>query len=204
MSLYTPCLYTRFLARRRIASYLNIIFFYVCIRTCQVCIYVFWKFVYVLFGVYTSNVKRTYTRICTSVFAVLKACIRAHRRVYTLYMCLYTRTQMYVYARGICEYTCRKACICTFKMSVYMFVYDNRLFCMRDIESLYTPAHTRIQTLAHHVYKQDQICIRNLQCLSTRTQTRRQGGFNPGFFWVHVSGLGGSFLANPRCRRYRN
>ena len=55
-----------------------------------------------------------------------------------------------------------------------MFVYDNRLFCMRDIESLYTPAHTRIQTLAYHVYKQDQICIRNLQCLYTRTQTRRQ------------------------------
>ena len=32
----------------------------------------------------------------------------------------------------------------------------------------------------------------------------KAGGINPVFFGVHVSGLGGSFLAKPRCRRHRN
>ena len=112
---------------------LTLHFFHVCIRLFQVCVYVVKKFVYVLFGVYTPNVKRTYTHICTFLFVVLHACIRASVRVYTRNKRLYTRTQMYVYARRARTYTRVKACICTCKMSVNMFVYDNRLVCIRDI-----------------------------------------------------------------------
>ena len=97
------------------------------------------------------------------------------RRVYTLSMCLYTRTCMYVYAQGIRAYTCCKSCICTFKMSVYMFVYDNRLFCIRDIDCLYTRSQTRIRTLLFDVDKQRQIYIRDLRnCVDTLFNNRIQ------------------------------
>ena len=78
---------------------LTLHFFHVCIRLFQVCVYVVKKFVYVLFGVYTPNVKRTYTHICTFLFVVLHACLRAAVRVYTLDKSLSTHAQIYVYAR---------------------------------------------------------------------------------------------------------
>ena len=109
------------------------------------------------------------------VYVLFNVCLRVFQaRIHTQYVFVYTH--MYVRIRnGIRAYTCCKSCICTFKMSVYMFVYDNRLFCIRDIDCLYTRSQTRIRTLLFDVDKQRQIYIRDLRnCVDTLFNNRIQ------------------------------